>query len=177
MNISSKIKKIRELKGLSQEYMAENLNISQSAYSKIERSDKSLNIDRLKTISDILEVDAFEFFSKNDEVVFNNNECQKFGYIYNNTIPDKLIETLESQIKEQQSEIAYLRKLLEKELFVLFLKLFQYLHNLLFFFYHQVIIISTVRSFRTLHYNLRSLASSLSHSNISWLFWIQLVLQ
>ena len=36
--------------------------------------------------------------------------------IYNNTISDKLIETLESQIKEQQSEIAYLRKLLEKEL-------------------------------------------------------------
>lgn len=114
MNISSKIKKIRELKGLSQEYMAENLNISQSAYSKIERSDKSLNIDRLKTISDILKVDAIEFFTNNDEVVFNN--CEQSGLYNTYHIHDKLIETLESQIKEQRNEIAYLRTLLEKEL-------------------------------------------------------------
>jgi len=114
MTISSKIKKLRELKGLSQEYMAENLNISQSAYSKIERNDKSLNIERVQDIANILGVDALEFFAKSDEVVFNN--CEQSGYYNTNNINDKLIETLESQIKEQQSEIAYLRKLLEKEL-------------------------------------------------------------
>ena len=47
-------------------------------------------------------------------MVFNN--CEQSGYYNTNNINDKLIETLESQIKEQQSEIAYLRKLLEKEL-------------------------------------------------------------
>lgn len=45
--ISSRIKKIREKKGLSQEYMANGLNISQSAYCKLEKNDRSITIERL----------------------------------------------------------------------------------------------------------------------------------
>lgn len=37
--IGNKIKNIRELKNFTQEYMAEKLDISQAAYSKLEKGD------------------------------------------------------------------------------------------------------------------------------------------
>lgn len=114
MSISSKIKKIRELRGFSQEYMALQLNISQSAYSKIEKSDKSLNVERLQSIATIFEIDAIDLMSDNNDVIFNN--CQQSGLYNTYNLHDKFIVTLESQIREQQNEILYLRKLLENEL-------------------------------------------------------------
>ena len=48
-------------------------------------------------------------------LTYTISNFEQSGY-YTNNINDKLIGALESQIKEQQSEIAYLRKLLEKEL-------------------------------------------------------------
>ena len=114
--ISTKIKKLRELKGLSQEYMAIGLDITQGAYSKLERSDKGISIDKLKGISELLEVDAMDFFKSSEEVVFNNNECEKFGYNYINNFPKKLIQILENQIEEQKKEIDLLRKIVDKNL-------------------------------------------------------------
>lgn len=48
MEIASKIKSNRDNKGLSQEYMAGCLNISQSAYSKMEKSDRAISLERFK---------------------------------------------------------------------------------------------------------------------------------
>jgi transcriptional regulator with XRE-family HTH domain len=48
------LEKIRKLKGFSQQYMAGQLNISQNAYSKIERREKK-KIDA-KTLTEICEV-------------------------------------------------------------------------------------------------------------------------
>ena len=54
--IGNKIKNIRELKNLTQEYMAERLDISQSAYSKLEKGDIKVSQEKLSQIADILEV-------------------------------------------------------------------------------------------------------------------------
>ncbi|MDR2057487.1 MAG: helix-turn-helix domain-containing protein [Dysgonamonadaceae bacterium] len=51
-NIARNIKQIRELKDYTQEYMAQLLGISQSAYVKIEQGVTVLKIDRLQQIAD-----------------------------------------------------------------------------------------------------------------------------
>ena len=48
MELGIKIKKIRESKNYTQEYMSNKLNISQNTYSKIESGGIKLTVDRLK---------------------------------------------------------------------------------------------------------------------------------
>lgn len=54
--IYSKIKSIRELKNYTQEYMAEQLDMSQPAYNKIESGRTVLTYDKLEEIAHILRV-------------------------------------------------------------------------------------------------------------------------
>jgi len=46
-NISINIKKIREKKGFSQEFVAEKLGINQSTYGKLERDKLNMTLNRL----------------------------------------------------------------------------------------------------------------------------------
>ncbi|MBI3718790.1 MAG: helix-turn-helix transcriptional regulator [Sphingobacteriales bacterium] len=52
----SVIRKFRESKRLTQEYVAGRMGISQNAYSKIENNITQLTVNHLKKLSDILEV-------------------------------------------------------------------------------------------------------------------------
>lgn len=83
-----KIRKIRESKDFTQEYMAQQLNISQNVYSKLERGEIKITTDRLTLISEILQIPE-ESLLKDDFNVFN---------IYNNTYG--YIETLKEENKE-----------------------------------------------------------------------------
>ena len=83
-----KIRKIRESKDFTQEYMAQQLNISQNVYSKLERGEVKITTDRLTMISEILQVPE-ESLMKDDFNVFN---------IYNNTYG--YIETLKEENKD-----------------------------------------------------------------------------
>lgn len=56
LRICSLIRKIRKKKKISQFDMSEKLHISQSAYAKVERGETTLDVERLITISEILEV-------------------------------------------------------------------------------------------------------------------------
>lgn len=56
MNIGDKIRKVRELKGYKQEYVADKVGLSVTAYGNIERNDSSLTFERLEQIADALEV-------------------------------------------------------------------------------------------------------------------------
>ena len=51
-NLGHKIKKLRELRNFSQEYMADQLGLSQSAYSKLETDQTELTYNRLSKIAD-----------------------------------------------------------------------------------------------------------------------------
>ena len=81
--IGQKIRQMRGLKGYSQEYMAEKLSISVTAYSKLERGDTSLSWDRLEQIAKVLEIepqkmisfDGGSFFADNH----SNNILNSFG--------------------------------------------------------------------------------------------------
>lgn len=58
--IAAKIRKIRESKSYSQDYLAAKLGISQNAYSKIELGYSNITLSRLINISEILETDLTE---------------------------------------------------------------------------------------------------------------------
>ena len=59
-----KIKSLRIEKGYSQEYLAEQLKISQSYYAKIENGNKEISVKQLLQILKILEIDVDTFFNK-----------------------------------------------------------------------------------------------------------------
>jgi transcriptional regulator with XRE-family HTH domain len=110
-----KIKQIRELKNLTQEYIATQLGLSIRAYSKIETGETQLTINRLNEISKALGVDPIEVLGFDDRQVFNN--CKQEGNY--NTIgtthlnfPEKLMQQYEKTIAVLEDEIKLLKGLL-----------------------------------------------------------------
>jgi transcriptional regulator with XRE-family HTH domain len=63
------IKKIRELKNLTREYVADELKMSTSGYGKIERGEVDLTISKLNKIAEVLDV-SIEFIFKFDVSLF-----------------------------------------------------------------------------------------------------------
>ncbi|PWS27807.1 XRE family transcriptional regulator [Pedobacter yonginense] len=57
-NVAGNIRKIREYRDYTQDYLAAKLKISQNAYSKIELGYSKLTIERLFQIAAILEVEV-----------------------------------------------------------------------------------------------------------------------
>lgn len=63
--ITQNIRRIREGKNFSQEYMATRLNISQNTYSKLELGYTALTVERLIQIAAILETNMIDLLSPN----------------------------------------------------------------------------------------------------------------
>ena len=117
MNVCTKIRKIRELKGYSQEYIAEKLGISQSAYCQIERDEKNMTIERIQTIAHILDIDPMELINFNEQTIFNN--C-KVGNGVNNgnyyAYSENERKLYEKSIERLEKEIEFLKKTIERML-------------------------------------------------------------
>lgn len=71
-NTGYTIKRIREQKGYSQEFMAAKLNITQATYARMESQEIQIKIERLQKIADILETDILSFL--NNSKVNNKNQ-------------------------------------------------------------------------------------------------------
>jgi transcriptional regulator with XRE-family HTH domain len=101
LNAATKIRRIRELRGYSQEYLASKLHITQNTYSKIERGETALSIEKLTDICNALEIDITTLFNFDDKQIFNYcTQTGNFGeqsiFHYNNTLEtvQKLYERL-----------------------------------------------------------------------------------
>jgi transcriptional regulator with XRE-family HTH domain len=66
--VVSNIRKIREFRNYTQDYLAAKLGISQNAYSKIELGYSNITLNRLIEISEILEVDLIALIKHNSGV-------------------------------------------------------------------------------------------------------------
>ena len=110
-----KIRQLRELKGFSQEYMAQRLSISQRAFSKIERQEVPLDWNRIADIAAIFEMDPIDLITFDDNLIFNQlSQKAESGSVYSN-LPSKLIEQYEKRIQTLEEEVRFLRSLLEKK--------------------------------------------------------------
>ncbi|MGF7079227.1 helix-turn-helix domain-containing protein [Mucilaginibacter sp. UYCu711] len=65
--IAATIRKKREAKNYTQEYLAYKLNISQNAYSKIELGYTKITVERLFQIADVLEIKAGDLLEADTE--------------------------------------------------------------------------------------------------------------
>jgi transcriptional regulator with XRE-family HTH domain len=66
-SVALNIRKIREYRDYTQEYLAMKLGISQNAYSKIELAYTRITLERLIQIAQILEVDSVDLINGNSE--------------------------------------------------------------------------------------------------------------
>ena len=120
-NIVSNIRRVREQKGYSQEYMASMLNMEQATYSRIESQGIKLNLDRFQEIADILETDITDLLDTsrlNIQNQTNNDGSYGNGYIENLYIENKettqkLIQTLENENGHLKKEIEFLRSMIK----------------------------------------------------------------
>jgi len=109
--IGTRIKRFREIKNLTQEHLAEKLGISQNSYSRLESETVKISTDRLKEITQILDVPA-EYLMNTDAPVYNfsNNASIKYAGQIENIYDDqkellhKTIEILEIQLKEANED-------------------------------------------------------------------------
>ncbi|SDE99310.1 Helix-turn-helix [Dyadobacter soli] len=65
--VATNIRKIREYRDYTQDYLAMKLGISQNAYSKIELAYTRITLERLVQIAQILEVDSVDLLNGNAE--------------------------------------------------------------------------------------------------------------
>ena len=118
LNIGYKIKKLRELRNLTQEHMASSLGLSQSAYSRMELGETEITFSKLEKISEELGMKPEEIIAFNESMVFNvmNNQTGN-GLVINNNVPSEeakesknLYDQLITQLKEEN---AHLKKVIE----------------------------------------------------------------
>lgn len=126
-HIGRKISRIRELRGMKQETLAEAMGISQQSVSQLEQSE-SVETEKLEKVAQALGVtkEGIENFS--EEAIFNI-----ISNTYNNTSNDnssliasslnyqptfntveKIVDLYERLLKAEQEKISYLEKLLNK---------------------------------------------------------------
>jgi transcriptional regulator with XRE-family HTH domain len=119
--IEHKIKNIRELKNLTQEYMAERLDISQAAYSKIEKGETKISEEKLLQIAQALEMKPEDIKAFDSQKYFNSVSNVEGDYsgiyivsadielikkLYEDkiTLLEKLLSNAENEIKRYNSK-------------------------------------------------------------------------
>lgn len=122
-NLGFNIRKIREQKGFSQEYMANELDISQASYARLENEDTKITVERLQKIAEILETNIIDFFNTDKFIIHNQNYEGSYGgnsYVQNLNVENKettakLITSYEERLKEKDEQIHFLKSLLDKK--------------------------------------------------------------
>ena len=116
MSLGKKLKQARLNKNLSQDFMAEMLEVSQKTYSNFENNKTKPDFSQIEKISKILDVSVLEFLEDTEKYNFyQNNTGTNNGFVVNN-FSEKLIEQYELRIKKLEEENVYLKSLLDRML-------------------------------------------------------------
>lgn len=128
MQVGQKIKKVREIRNYTQEYVATKLGITQESYSKIEANKTQVSTQRLEKIADILDINMLDLLAFDDKFVFNNinnsyehsQENAKIIFVNQSENEKELYEQIVAQYKEQisrlEGEVGFLRGLLKDKI-------------------------------------------------------------
>lgn len=105
--IGQRIKKLREEKGITQEAMATQLDVTQSNYGRLEKDDRRLNVVKLLKIARILDVNLMYLFNGIAETSAQTAEISINQT--NKEVYDILVESLRSEIQHLKEEVNFLR--------------------------------------------------------------------
>lgn len=112
VELGENIRKIRELKGFSQQVFGNELTISQKQVSRIETGKTSVTFLLLNRICKVLDVDLKTLLNFDDKFIYNNNNHNQNGgefIAYNNTDIDKVEKLYERLLKEKDEMIKSLK--------------------------------------------------------------------
>ena len=118
------IKKVRELRNYTQEYMADQMGLSISGYGKIERSDSDISLSRITQIAGILNVSRAKLLEFNSDEILNevqngnfNNSENEISKLASNTSPSNInqddFSTLLDIIRTLREENKRLKEMLD----------------------------------------------------------------
>jgi transcriptional regulator with XRE-family HTH domain len=115
LNIGTKIKKLRELKNLTQEHMANVIGVTQSAYSRLELGETDITYNKLARIAGELGMKPEDVIAFNESMVFNvmHNQTGNGLIIQNNTLVNEERDLYKLQIETLKEEVAYLKKIID----------------------------------------------------------------
>ncbi|WP_394774036.1 helix-turn-helix domain-containing protein [Flavobacterium sp.] len=121
-HIGRKISRIRELRDMKQEALAQALGLSQQTVSAIENSE-TIDEEKLQEIAKILGVTAEGIKNFSEEAVLNiigntlNDGSVINGNAYNCTFNplDKVVELFERLVQSEKEKVEFLQKLLKEK--------------------------------------------------------------
>ncbi len=114
----STIRVIRESNGLSQEYVASKLEITQQAYSNIEKHPDNASIKRLRQLAEVFSVPVTSLIGESEQYIqqnFQQQGGQAATVIHVQGMPENERKLYERLIEELKSEIALLKSMLESK--------------------------------------------------------------
>ena len=113
MPIHEKIRLLRQVKGLTQEEVADKLNLSVNGYGKIERGECDVvNLTRLEQLAGVFGIEAIELLGMDDKNVFNLSCSSSCTNYCTNTIEMHNTYT-NTQSAESNPEIEKLQLILQ----------------------------------------------------------------
>lgn len=112
--IGEKIRKIRNIRGYSQEYMGSRLNMSQNNYSRIELDQINLTLKTLSEIADVLEIGTQELLNFNEAVLFGTIRTEEGHQPKGNYAQGPLLSLLQEEIISLREDKKRLLTLLER---------------------------------------------------------------
>lgn len=108
--VGARIKKFREERGIKQEYIANEMGVTQSSYGRLEKDDRRLTVEKIMKISEILNVSVSILFGeKASNIIHENKGDNAQAQIGSLILQDK------EHINSLKEEISFLRKLLEEK--------------------------------------------------------------
>ncbi|MEM5565764.1 helix-turn-helix transcriptional regulator [Psychroserpens sp. AS72] len=113
------IKRIRKEKGYSHEYIALELDISQVAYSKLEKKETKLSVERLYRIAELFEVNVYELLEinvinpSNKEIVTDNSQQLERFHQENKEQHQKIIQLYEARLQDKDRLIEKLERMIK----------------------------------------------------------------
>lgn len=112
IELGENIRKIRELKGFSQQNLGDEIKVNQKTISRIEKGEISPKFETLVSISKVLSVNINQILSFNESLIFNNYNQYQQGGNYNthiNTEIEKVEELYKLLLKEKDEVISLLK--------------------------------------------------------------------
>lgn len=113
MRIGTKIRVLREIKGITPKDMAADLDMTTAGYLKIEKDEVDVNTDKIEKIATKLGIKPHELLSFDERIVFNNFSATEYYSAgintVNNNFPPEMKSLYEDKIRLLEEKIEGLK--------------------------------------------------------------------
>ena len=105
--IGGKLQHAREYKNYSQEYMADQLGVTQSTYCRWEKGEVLPKLDTLEKAATVLEIPVQALLNSEPFVLTQHNNTNGSGYIVNqsNQVPIEVLNKIQEQHQAQLQQM------------------------------------------------------------------------